>query len=65
MHASIYFNFIIIFKNSYRELNFHPTMKYARRLYPHTNNTDGFFVAKLKKFSNAIPYENANLKGEY
>lgn len=35
----------------YQKTQFHPSMKLCKRFYPHVHNTDGFFVARLKKIS--------------
>jgi NOL1/NOP2/sun family putative RNA methylase len=38
--------------NSFQAKSFHSKMDYCRRIYPFENQTEGFFVAKLRKIDN-------------
>ena len=40
--------------SSFKDKRFHPTLKLAKRIYPHVHNMDGFFVAKLRKFADGV-----------
>jgi len=44
----------------YRGKEFHPSLKHARRYYPHAHNIDGFFVCKLQKLQNGIKTKQEN-----
>lgn len=48
----------------FRGKKFGPDMKLCRRYWGHKHNLDGFFVCRLRKFSNAIPKPTKDEKEE-
>lgn len=40
--------------SSHKDKRFHPSLRLAKRIYPHVHNMDGFFVAKLRKFADGV-----------
>lgn len=48
----------------YKEHRFHPSLKNCKRVYPHTHNMDGFFVAKFRKFANGVKSVQAATEAE-
>jgi len=48
----------------FRGKNFGPEMRLCRRYWGHKHNLDGFFVCRLKKFSNEIPLVKDDAESE-
>eukprot|EP01083_Nonionella_stella_P131200 398387_1 len=48
----------------YRGRKFHPSLKHARRYYPHAHNMDGFFVARLRKMADGPRRAKVESEGE-
>ena len=48
----------------FREKHFHPSIVNTRRIYPHIHNIDGFFIAKLKKYSDGVKIKGDAEKAE-